>query len=68
MNTKTLSQNFGIICDISVDPLNPDNVMVTSGGTSGTHVYYSTNGTSANPTFTAKDGDLPDMPVFGCVI
>jgi hypothetical protein len=42
--------------------------MVTSGGTSGTHVYYSTNGTSANPTFTAKDGDLPDMPVFGCVI
>ena len=68
VNTKTLSQNFGIICDISVDPLNPDNVMVTSGGTSGTHVYYSTNGTSANPTFTAKDGDLPDMPVFGCVI
>ena len=68
LHKKVISEDFGTICDISVDPKNPDNVMVTSGGTSGSHVYYSTNGMSADPTFTAKDGDLPDMPVFGCVI
>jgi hypothetical protein len=61
--------NFpGIITDISVDPSNPDNVCVVTGGTSTNHVYYSTNATSNSPTFSSIDGDLPDMPVFGCII
>jgi hypothetical protein len=61
--------NFpGIITDISVDPNNPDNVCVVTGGTSTNHVYYSTNATSYSPTFNSIDGDLPDMPVFGCIV
>jgi hypothetical protein len=61
--------NFpGIITDISVDPNNPDNVCVVTGGTSTNHVYYSTNATSNSPTFNSIDGDLPDMPVFGCIV
>ena len=58
----------GTITDISVDPTNPDNVCIVTGGTSTSHVYYSTNATSDNPTFTSIDGDLPDMPVFGCIV
>ena len=67
LNNKTFSLG-NTISDISVDPTNPDKVCVVIGGTSSTHVYYSTNATSDNATFSAIDGDLPDMPVFGCVI
>ncbi len=65
-----ITTSFGgkSVTDISVDPTNPDNVCVVVGGTSGNHVYYSTNGTSASPTFLSIDGNLPDMPVFGCII
>ena len=58
----------GTITDISVDPTNPDNVCIVTGGTSSSHVYYSNNATSDNPTFSSIDGDLPDMPVFGCIV
>ena len=58
----------GTITDISVDPTNSDNVCIVTGGTSSSHVYYSTNATSDNPTFSSIDGDLPDMPVFGCIV
>ena len=62
-------QNFpGTITDISVDPNNSDNVCVVTSGTSSNHVYYSTNATSSSPTFSSIDGDLPDMPVFGCIV
>ena len=62
-------ENFpGTISDISVDPSNPDNVCVVTSGTSSNHVYYSTNATSSSPTFSSIDGDLPDMPVFGCIV
>jgi hypothetical protein len=64
-----IAKNFGIISDISVDPTNPDNVCVVSGGTGGKHVYYSNDATSLSPNFTSKDGTtLPDMPVFGCIV
>lgn len=59
----------GVIGDISVDATNPDRVIVVTGGTGASHVFYSSNATSANPTFTAIDGSgasgLPDMPVLG---
>tara|TARA_B100001287_G_scaffold275587_1_gene283655 strand:+ start:24829 stop:27921 length:3093 start_codon:yes stop_codon:yes gene_type:complete len=67
VSTKNISL-AGTICDISIDPTNPDNVCVVIGGTGGNHVYYSTNATSSNPSFSPIDGNLPDMPVFGCVI
>jgi hypothetical protein len=57
-----------VITDISVDPADPNNVCVTRGGTSGSQVWYSTNATSSSPSFSAIDGNLPNMPVFGCVI
>ena len=68
VSVKPVASFPNVITDISVDPSNPDNVCVTVGGTSGNHVHYSTNATSASPTFTAIDGNLPDMPVFGCVV
>ena len=58
----------GVITDISVDPADPNKVCVTRGGTSGSQVWYSTNATSSNPTFSSIDGNLPNMPVFGCVV
>lgn len=64
----TPSSFSSVITDISVDPANPNNVCVTRANTSGNHVWYSTNATSSNPTFTAIDGNLPDMPVFGCIV
>jgi hypothetical protein len=67
IGTKTINLT-GTVSDISIDPKNPDNVCIVIGGTGGNHVYYSSNATSSNPTFSAIDGDLPDMPVFGCVI
>ena len=68
VSVKNLNLTNGTISDISVDPKNPDNVCIVIGNTGGNHVYYSTNATSDNPNFVAIDGDLPDMPVFGCVI
>ena len=69
LHKKNIPFNFSsIITDISVDPNDPDNVCVVTGGTSTNHVYYSTDATSSTPSFNIIDGDLPDMPVFGCVI
>ncbi|MCT4581290.1 MAG: T9SS type A sorting domain-containing protein [Flavobacteriales bacterium] len=62
----------GIVTDISVDKDNPDKVIIVRGGTGSNHVYYSTNATSASPTWTAIDGNgsngLPNAPVFGVEI
>ena len=68
LHYESVSNFPGTITDISVDPNNSDNVCVVTGGTSTNHVYYSTNATSSNPSFNSIDGDLPDMPVFGCII
>ncbi len=63
---KTFS---GIISSISIDPDNADNIVVTIGGTSSNSIYYSTNATSANPTFISKKGDLPaNTPVYASLI
>ena len=64
-----ISNSFGgVITDISVDPANPNNVCVVTGGSGGTQVWYSTNGGSASPSFSSIDGNLPNMPVFGCIL
>ena len=68
LHYENITNFSGPITDISIDPNNPDNVCVVTGGTSTNHVYYSTNATSSNPSFNSIDGDLPDMPVFGCIV
>jgi len=65
----SVSGMSSVISDISIDANDPDRVLVVTAGTGSSHVFYSSNATSANPTFTAIDGTgttgLPDMPVFG---
>ncbi|MCK5856289.1 MAG: T9SS type A sorting domain-containing protein [Bacteroidales bacterium] len=59
------------ISSIVIDPADANRVGVTLGGYTNSykHVYYSTNATSATPTFTAKGGDLPStLPVYAGVI
>jgi hypothetical protein len=68
--TNVLIESFNnTINSIVIDPNNPDKVMVTISGYSGVgSVYYSVNGTAANPTFSNKQGNLPVMPAFTGVI
>ncbi|HIE15967.1 MAG TPA: T9SS type A sorting domain-containing protein, partial [Bacteroidales bacterium] len=57
------------VTSISVDPQNPANIVVTLGNYGATsHVYYSTNATSTNPTFIDITGNLPSMPVYASTI
>ncbi len=57
------------ITGISVDPSDPDNVVVTLGSfSSSSHIYYSSNATSTSPTFSSRQGDLPSMPVYSALV
>ncbi|MEQ8324182.1 MAG: T9SS type A sorting domain-containing protein [Vicingaceae bacterium] len=63
----------GIANRIAIDPNDPNNIVLTSGGyASGDHVFYATNcatATIANPaTVVPIQGDLPQMPVYSAVI
>ena len=56
------------VTSVSVDPNDPDRVIVTVGNYgNSTYVYYSDNATSANPTFTSAQGNLPAFPVYSSV-
>jgi hypothetical protein len=69
LHVVKISNSFGgVITDISVDPANPNNVCVVTGGSGGTQVWYSTDAGSTSPSFSSIDGNLPNMPVFGCVV
>jgi hypothetical protein len=71
ISTKlTLPGNGGNdILGIATDPKDPNKVMVTIGNYgSNVHVYYCGNATAANPTFVSAQGNLPDMPVYSCVL
>lgn len=63
------------ITGIGVDPEVSGNVVITLGNYGNTdYVYYSTNAnvapniTSGTGTFTSKQGDLPQMPVYDAEI
>lgn len=57
------------ITSISVDPKNPNNVMVTLANYGNNHyVFATTNGLDGNPLFVSKQGTLPKMPVYSGVI
>lgn len=68
--TTTLIESFSnSINGIVIDPNDADNVLVTLSGYSGaSSLYYSTNATAANPSFSSKMGNLPSMPVFTGII
>lgn len=53
------------ITSISIDPKNPNNVMVTLANYGNNHyVFATTNGLSGNPTFLSKQSMLPKMPIY----
>jgi len=57
------------ILSISIDPHNGNKILVTVGGyIGGTHVYYCNNALSTYPSFGSRQGNLPEMPVYGSVI
>ncbi|MGD0711102.1 MAG: T9SS type A sorting domain-containing protein [Bacteroidales bacterium] len=57
------------ITSISVDPSDPNKVVVTLGGyNQSTYIYYSTNATDSAPVFNLKQGNLKAMPVYASLI
>jgi hypothetical protein len=57
------------ITSISIDPQNPNNVLVTLANYGNDHyVFATTNGLDGNPLFVSKQGNLPKMPVYSGLI
>lgn len=57
------------ITSIAVDPNNPNNVMVTLANYGNeNYIYMTTNAIDAVPTFTSKQGNLPQMPVYASIL
>lgn len=54
--------NTAISC-VAVDPANEAHLLVTLSNYGVVSVYESTNALAATPTWTAVEGNLPDMPV-----
>ena len=48
---------------IAIDDANEDHMLVTYSNYGMTSIYESLNATQASPTWTAVEGNLPDMPV-----
>ncbi len=60
---KYISSGLGYIHSI-VYGGSEDTIMVTRTSYTGTQVWYTTNGSATSPTWSAKDGNLPNMPVW----
>ena len=57
------------VTSVSVDPRDGNKVVVTLGNYSNTqYVLFSTNALADEPTFVAKQGNLPAMPVYSSLI
>jgi Secretion system C-terminal sorting domain len=58
------------VLSISADPQDGNKVLVTVGNYGNTdYVFYSSNAQgTGTPTFTAVQGNLPAMPVYGCIL
>jgi len=57
------------ITSIAVDPNNPNNVMVTLANYGNdNYIYMTTNALDGAPTFTSKQGNLPQMPVYASIL
>jgi hypothetical protein len=57
------SFTFGSISCIDIDPANEDHMLVTVSNYGTVSVFESKNATQPSPSFTAVEGNLPDMPV-----
>lgn len=68
--TTTICETFSnSINAVAIDPNDPDHIIVALSGYSGTSsLYFSSNATAANPTFSSKQGNLPAMPVFSGIM
>jgi hypothetical protein len=69
-NTEiTLPINGQCITSVSVDPRNPNKVVVTCGNYGNdNYVFYSTNALADEPVFNSVQGNLPHMPVYSSLI
>ncbi len=57
------------ITSISIDPSNPNNVIITLANYGNDHyIYATTNALDANPTFTSRQGNLPKMPIYSSLL
>ncbi|HSW68039.1 MAG TPA: T9SS type A sorting domain-containing protein, partial [Bacteroidales bacterium] len=57
------------ITSISVDPSNPNHIIVTLGNYGNdVYVYRSTNAMAATPDFVSVQGNLPLMPIYSSLI
>lgn len=57
------------ITSISIDPRNEDRLVITLGNYGNeNYVLYTENASAEEPTFVAKQGNLPLMPVYSSVI
>ena len=62
-------ENTQAVTSISVDPKNPDKVLVTMGNYGNTdYVFYCSNGTNDVPSFTSVQGNLPTVPVYSSLL
>ncbi len=58
-----------VVTSISVDPQDPNNIIVTLGNYGNDHyVLLSENALDKSPTFISAQGNLPHMPVYSSVI
>lgn len=70
-NLKTKSGYSAYITSISIDPNNPENIIVTVGHyNENVNVYVSNSAKSTNDlvSFYSVQGDLPNFPVYGSLI
>lgn len=59
----------GSLTGVYVDKNNKDHVLVSEAGYgSASKVFVSFNATSASPTFVNIHNNLPEMPIYSCVI
>jgi hypothetical protein len=65
----TSTQITQAITAISVNPNNPNQVMITLGNYGNdAYVYTSTNALAEIPDFNPAQGNLPKMPVYSCLV
>jgi photosystem II stability/assembly factor-like uncharacterized protein len=64
-STITASLNNASISSVDVDPGNPNHLVVTLSNFGITSIFETTN---AGTTWTAVEGNLPDMPVYWALI
>ncbi len=58
-----------VITGISIDPQDPNNVLVTLGNYGNeNYVLFSENALDQFPEFNSRQGNLPHMPIYSCLI